>query len=92
MMKLAQMLQKLRYRMIDDLHLAWRFWSVRFASLGITLQSVMLAAPSAIPQLWAEMPAEARAMLPLGLVNAMPLVLFGLSLVSRFVKQGSLTR
>jgi len=86
------MFQKLRHRMIDDLHLAWRFWSVRFASLGISLQSVMLAAPNFIPQLWADLPVEARSMLPLGLVNAMPLVLFGLSLVSRFVKQRSLAR
>lgn len=77
-----------RPRLIHDAHRASRFWSVRIAALS----SMLMAALIAFPGVWAQAPAEVRALLPTRLQGLVPLILFLATLAARFVKQKDATR
>jgi hypothetical protein len=81
------MLTKLRTRLIDDVHGAWRLWSVRLGLSAITLESILLAAPDALLHAFNALPPAMQALLPEGLVRALPLILMIAATIARLIKQ-----
>ncbi len=55
---------RLRARLVDDWHTAWRWWSVRLAALFGVLATYLLAAPETLVAVIHSLPAELRGWLP----------------------------
>lgn len=76
--------------LIDDWKNSWRFWSVRFATVGTAITGLLVAFPDAALTAWAVMPDELKAAIP---PHYMPLIgvgVFAFSIVARVLKQKSL--
>lgn len=76
-----------RARMIDDARLWWRFWSIRFAAIGVLIQGFLTWFPDQAKDVWTWLPEDMRALLPTWLTHSVPVVLFLAVMVSRVVAQ-----
>lgn len=77
----------MKFKLIEDARSAWRLWSLKFAAIGAAIMSVFAFWPDSALYLWAMMPREVRALIPEQIVSIIALVVFGLSALSRIVKQ-----
>lgn len=77
----------LRVRLINDARLWWRFWSMRLAGLGVIVTALAQWFPDTLSAAWNAIPADMRAYLPAPLLHSVPVILFGLVMVSRVVAQ-----
>ena len=83
MLLLRQAAAALRARLIDDVRHAWRFATVWLSALAASLMTVL----AAFPDLWAQMPAEVRELLPARAQAVVPALFFVAILAARIIKQ-----
>lgn len=74
-------------KLIDGWRQSWRLWSVRLSALGALLTGLALAAPDFLQSLWTGLPADLRALLPASVTHAVPMLIFGLTILARVVAQ-----
>ena len=73
--------------LIDGWKKSTKLWSMRFSLVGTALMSLFVAWPDSALYLWAAMPEEVRSMIPDRFVSVIALFIFGMSSISRIVKQ-----
>lgn len=83
-------MKKIRDYLINDWHLAWRFWSMRVDAFGVAFASVFLAFPSLAVDVWNNFPADLKTYIPQQWTPYISIGLLGLSIVVRVVKQRKL--
>jgi hypothetical protein len=81
----------LRARLIDDVRLWWRFWTMRLAALGAIVTALAQWFPDALSVAWNAMPYDMRAYLPAPLLHSIPVILFVAIMVARIVAQKKAT-
>lgn len=74
-------------KLVDDVGDWWRWWSLRLAALGTAITSVLILWPDWALFLWNAMPPEVRALLPQRYVPLIGVIIFGMSMLARIVKQ-----
>ena len=75
-------------KIIPEIRHYWhKLWSIRFGSIALALQGLFLAWGNLPLELWGMMPIEVKRVLPDHIAFALPAIFFGLSMISRFVKQ-----
>lgn len=72
-------------KLIENWRAATRLWSVRVNALGAAVMAFALAAPGAVAQAWAVLPAEMRALVPHPEWIAM--FLFAAGIIARVIHQ-----
>lgn len=80
----------IRARLVYDLNNVLRWWSVRFNSAGLAILAYCQFDPVSTLGVWNMMPGDVRAILPHSFVKIAGLILVGLGLLSRVVKQPKL--
>lgn len=82
----------IKLKPIDNIGEWWKLWSIRFGALGTAITGYLVAFPDAAVHVWMFLPPDVRAMFPPEYVTFIGIFIFGLSLVSRLVKQEKLNR
>jgi hypothetical protein len=80
-------LAALRRRIIGDWRRGWRFWSVRLQALAVASGAMLVGAPDALAEAWRAMPPELRALVPSHVAHWLPILLGGLAIAARFIRQ-----
>jgi hypothetical protein len=75
---------RVRARLVDDWHTAWRWWSIRLAALFGLIATYLLAAPETLVQVINILPPELRRWVP----PALGPLITGLIVGIRLYKQG----
>lgn len=78
---------KLKDKLVSDAGRWWRWWSLRFNALGLVILSWVQFDPVGALNVWNMMPTPVRAVLPQNFVMIVGMLMFGLSMLSRVVKQ-----
>lgn len=77
-------------KLTPDCRHLWRAWSVRLNALGILLLGWFAVDPVSVLAVWNMMPAGVRDLVPSQVVSITGAVLFGFSLLAKFVRQPKL--
>lgn len=79
-------------KLIDDWRRTlWKSWTVRLSALSFALQSVFLAWPTAMLDIWTALPAELKGFLPYHVAMFIPLALTLAAIVARPIVQKSIS-
>lgn len=81
---------KIKDHLVDNWYLAWRWWSMRLNAIGLVILSYVQFDPIGALQVWNMMPHPVRMFLPSNFLMIIGLILFGLSMLARVVKQPKL--
>ena len=87
MIKIAAFFAAIRARLITDAGSFWRFWSVRLNAIGLAILSYVQFDPVGALGVWNMMPIHVRAILPPNFLAIIGMLLFGLSMLARVVRQ-----
>lgn len=79
--------EKVKAHLVEDWCHAWRWWSLRFNAAGLFILGWVQFDPAAAMSIWNAMPFEVRKALPPTFLSWIGFALFGLSMLSRVVKQ-----
>jgi hypothetical protein len=74
-------------RLVDDVNVAWRWWSLRFNAVGLAILTFVQFDPNGALWAWNMMPYDVRRVLPPTFLTWVAGILFGLAMLSRVVKQ-----
>lgn len=77
----------LKIQLIDDIRRFWRFISVWLTIIAAFIQSVFIVAPDVILEIWRVLPDELKAQIPPQYIQWMPILILGLAVISRAIKQ-----
>jgi hypothetical protein len=64
-------------KLVEDAKDWWRWWSMRFMGMAV-----------AFPMIWAQLPADAKAMIPEAVEPYIPMALVLAAMISRPIQQG----
>jgi hypothetical protein len=78
------MFERIRSRLVDDWHEAWRWWTTRLNALTTILLGYILAYPNAVPDLLKQLPDDLQPLVPW----VVPICWGLLVQVARMTKQG----
>jgi hypothetical protein len=70
----------------------WRLWSLRLNALGLAILGYVQFDPIGALAVWNMLPFEVRRVLPPNFLTIVGMVLFGLSMLARLVRQPRLER
>lgn len=73
----------IRVKLIEDWHIAWRWWSMQISAIGV----VLMGASEILGQAWTSVPPDLRRYLPYA--DTIALVLFLLAMIARVIDQGA---
>ena len=87
-----KILNKFEIEFIDDIHQFHKFWSLQLSAVGAIIMSIFMIWPDSALYLWAFMPNEVRALIPSNIASFIAVILFGMSALSRIIKQKKLNK
>lgn len=74
-------------KLIDNVHHAWRFWSVRLSAVAAAVLAYLTMFPDAIVWAWNELPSEFKTMIPEQYLSLITAFVFIMNIVLRVIKQ-----
>jgi hypothetical protein len=69
----------------------WKLWSIRLNAVGAAILAWVTFDPVSVLAVWNMMPASLREVIPANAFQFAALVLFGLGMLARFIKQPKVT-
>jgi len=76
--------------LIPDIKLVWRMWSVRLNAIGLAILAWVQIDPVSVLAVWNMMPYDVRHALPSNTISIIGMIVFGLSMLARVVRQPKL--
>lgn len=78
--------------LIDDCKRWWKLWSIRLNAIGLLILGWIQFDPVSALAVWNMMPGPVASRIPAGMVSTLGMILFGLSMLARVVKQPKLEK
>lgn len=75
-------------KLVNNWQGAWRWWSVKLNVIGNALLVALLAFPGIAQDVWASLPVELKAMLPVRVAYFVPVAIFVAATAARLIQQG----
>ena len=79
-------------KLVDGWRKWYKFWSTRLGIIGTAIASVLIASPNLALDLWSNLPAEFKALIPPNYMPMIGVALFIVSMISKFIVQEKLTQ